>query len=288
MLPPAIKTFHMQPVAALRPYIDRLWGWEGNSGVSVPLPTLLPGTGAELYFHYGAPFLYEMNGTGRACAGPGHLFCIRHRTIELINSANVGFIAVRFKIGALDRFTDVPAQELSDRVVQIGELWGKSGNALLRQLSYAASVDECSGLIQAFLLSNLNVQSADPVVETTMRLLYRHYAGTSIEDIARAMNLGRRQLERRFLAFSGQTPSEVRSLCRFQCTVRKLFLDKSLPLADVAIANGYYDQAHFSNDFHRRVGMAPTDYFRSARAATHFYNTPLAAPGMLALPDLTV
>ena len=55
---PRMKTFHVLPAPALRPFVDRIWGWESTGGAPVPLPTLLPGTGAELYLHYGAPFRY--------------------------------------------------------------------------------------------------------------------------------------------------------------------------------------------------------------------------------------
>lgn len=65
---PRMKTFHVLPAPALRPFVDRIWGWESTGGAPVPLPTLLPGTGAELYLHYGAPFRYlAPDGQPMAC-----------------------------------------------------------------------------------------------------------------------------------------------------------------------------------------------------------------------------
>lgn len=276
--------FHTRPLAQLAPCIDRLWGWESAAGETVRLPTLLPGTGAELYFHYREPFRYPSGEDAATACPPGHLFCVRRRPIHLLPSNGVGFIAVRFKVGMIHRFTDLPATEFLDRVLPLEDLWGTAGAAILRHLSYAGSRAEKLALIQDFLIRQLRSSPPDPVVETAMSALYRQSPGISVEGLAAGLHLSRRQLERRFFRLAGQTPSEVRCLSRFQRTVRQLLLDGSADPTDRALANGYFDQAHFIRDFRRLAGATPRQHLAEARAKSHFYNTSLSPAGMLRTP----
>lgn len=272
MLP--MNIFNLIPAVALRPFIDRFWGWESASPDMVQLPTLLPGTGAELYFHFGAPFRVAAGGDAPRILSPGHLFCLRSTTVKLSPASDIGFVAVRFRIGMLQRFTGIPAQELADCQLSVEDIWGAAGAALLRRLSYAADRQQRIALITAFLLDRLG-PSTDLLVEQATTELYRRRSAVSIAALADALGLGRRQLERRWKRFSGQSPNEIKCLNRFQQTVRGLMLDPAADATDLALACGYYDQAHFIHDFQRRVGLAPHQYLRVARTKTHFYNTPL-------------
>lgn len=281
-----MNIFNRLPTDELRPFIERFWGWESTSPKVISLPTLLPGTGAELYFHYGTPFRFKAQGDDSLLTtAPGHLFCIRTVPIHLSPASDIGFIAVRFRIGMVQRFTGIPARELADCRLSVEDIWGASGARLLRHLSHAADRRERMALIQSFLVDRLRAESSDALVEQAMGTLYRQCATVSIGALAEKLDLGRRQLERRWKAFSGQSPGEIRSLSRFQKTVRALVLDPAGDAVDSALAGGYYDQAHFIHDFRRRVGLSPLRYLRSARTGTHFYNTPLGKTGILKAPD---
>ena len=280
-----MNTFHQLPSLELRPFVDRRWGWESLSHEVILLPTLLPGTGAELYFHYGEPFRIETQGSRPYVADQGHLFSIRRAPVSLLPASGIGFVAVRFKIGMLHRFTSIPADELADCHLSAEDIWGRKGACLSRHLSYAVGHQERIALIQRFLVSHLKLESVDLLIERAMTLLYRQWSTLSIEALAGILGLGRRQLERRWKTFSGQSPSEVKGLIRFQKTVRGLMLDRSANATDQALACGYFDQAHFIRDFRRRIGIPPQRYMRLTDAKTHFYNIPLRRGGILATPD---
>lgn len=283
-----MNTFQILPAPILHPFVDRLWGWENTNGDIVQLPTLLPGTGAELYFHYREPFRYAINPDRQEDCDSGHLFCIRHRPIQLSPSPNIGFIAVRFKVGMIHRFTKIPGKELLDRTLSVNEIWGASGTALLRHLSYSSTQGEKLSLIQSFLTEHLMRESLDSVTEKAMSRLYRQCSWVYVQHLAEDLNIGRRQLERRFKAFSGLSPIEIKGLSRFQHTARKLMLDASASANDIALANGYYDQSHFIHDFQRRINTTPQQYIEDARTKTHFYNTSRRLAGILRTPDASL
>ena len=106
-----MRTFHVFPDDALKPFIDRLWGWESTLDEVVLLPTVLPGTGAELYFHYRMPFRRMTEQGPQSLCDTAHLLRVRRQPIPLCSGSDVGFIAVRFRAGMLHRFTDMPGRE---------------------------------------------------------------------------------------------------------------------------------------------------------------------------------
>lgn len=279
-----MRKFHVLPDDALKPFIDRLWGWESLPDECVPLPTVLPGTGAELYFHYRMPFhRIAAQGTPSVC-DTAHLLCVRHRPIPLCSSNDLGFIAVRFRAGMLHRFTDIPGQELIDRDLSVADLWGRAGKELGLGVAEADSTLERLRLIQGFLLKQLRTKPADKLVEHAVSALYRESSSISIAHLALRLEIGQRQMERRFLAITGQSPAEVRRLGRFQKVVRTLLLAPSATPLDVALAHGYYDQSHFSRDFSELACAPPGRFLQMAQAKTHFYNTPRSTFARMTTP----
>src|SRR4030081_3256452 len=89
----ALNRFSIFPIAPLRPYVERLWGWESIGQEIVKLPTLLPGTGAEMFFHYRTPFVQDLAGKDHPLNN-AHLICVRRTPIKLCAQGCIGFIAV--------------------------------------------------------------------------------------------------------------------------------------------------------------------------------------------------
>lgn len=275
-----MRTFSHFPDATLSPYIDRIWGWEADDGKPVPLPTLLPGTGAEMVFHYHAPFRVQ-EAEGRFALDQTHLLCLRRRPLALSDSASLGFIAVRFRAGALHHFTTVPGTELIDQLPRAQDLWGAAGKSLARRVIDAGSNPERVRLLEEFLLGQLGRllsqqlchSAPDRLVTMAASLLYRDCTEISVDGLATRLGLGRRQLERRFQTVTGLTLVEAKRLARFQKTARKLLLDPSTSCADAALMHGYYDQSHFIREFRTLTSQSPLTYLGQARTRTHFYNT---------------
>lgn len=279
-----MRTFHIVPDDALKPFIDRLWGWESAPDELVLLPTVLPGTGAELYFHYRVPFRRMTARGAPILCDTAHLLCVRRQPIPLCPCSDVGFIAVRFRAGMLHRFTGLPGQDLIDRVLSSDDLWGMAGKELAHRVAESASMPERLCLIQGFLSKRLRVEPADDLVERAVSSLYREASSLSIEQLALRMQIGQRQMERRFLQLTGQSPAEIRRLGRFQKVARSLLLVPSASPLDVALAHGYYDQSHFSRDFRKLAFASPGRFLKMARAKTHFYNTPRKTFEKMATP----
>lgn len=264
-----MRTVFARPAAALQPYIDRYWSWQAAPGEVVALPLLLPGTGAEVYFHLGDRFAFADGGDSLPAA---HLLSLRASTLPLAAASGLDFVAVRIKAGGWDKLCPVPLAACLDQAPAASELWGPRADELSAQLAEAGDFATRVARLDAFFLAERR-NVGDALIGHAVERLYREPA-LRIDSLGEGLGLGRRQLERRFLAQEGLSPAAFRRLVRFQQAARKLALT-SLPALHIALDLGYYDQSHFDRDFASLAGIAPTDYRNLARRTTHFYNTPL-------------
>lgn len=65
------------------------------------------------------------------------------------------------------------------------------------------------------------------------------------------------------------TPSEYRMRCRL-CEAIALMRSKKLPLAEIALRSGFYDQSHLSTAFREHFGIAPLAYRRHLHGVSQF------------------
>ncbi|WP_295008493.1 helix-turn-helix domain-containing protein [uncultured Dechloromonas sp.] len=265
-----MKRFDSPPPLDLWPFIDRFWGCESEQ--AEVWPTLLPGTGAEIYLHYHQPFPGVGLGT--------HLACFRSESSSLGQAGAVGFVAIRFRTGMLARFTDHPLASLNDQVLDLEALWSGAGRVLYSRFLEAATIAERLALLHGFLRRQL--RSGDHLVEIAADAIYQRGSVLQMAELATQSGLGLRQLERRFQAVLGVSPARLRGLVRFQKTCRQLFLDPDATILDTALAHDYYDHAHFCRNFRQLSGRSPQAYFSEARGLTHFYNTPRKLCGTVA------
>lgn len=79
-----------------------------------------------------------------------------------------------------------------------------------------------------------------------------------LSALAKIVGMSKYQFIRWFKTHAGVTPFEYILLKRVGCG--KKLIQKGLPLIDVSLDSGFYDQSHFSNYFKKYVGMSPSAY----------------------------
>ncbi|WP_417742579.1 GlxA family transcriptional regulator [Salipiger sp.] len=86
----------------------------------------------------------------------------------------------------------------------------------------------------------------------------------TVEDLARELDVGRRTLERRFLADLGQTPLKVYLDLRLERALQRL-RGSEASVTEVALACGFCDGPHLSRTLKAERGVTPAEY-RKAQA----------------------
>ena len=107
----------------------------------------------------------------------------------------------------------------------------------------------------------------DTGVVRTLRYIQGHAAeAISVRDVARAVSVSRRSLERRYRAALGRTPGDDLRQTR-TAIAKELLIETDLPMPLVAEKSGFSDAKVFGMAFRSQAGMAPSAFraqFRSA------------------------
>jgi AraC family carnitine catabolism transcriptional activator len=99
-----------------------------------------------------------------------------------------------------------------------------------------------------------------PVVREAITLIERHMADPlSVPDVAEALGVSQRQLERQFRHNIGCTVVQFSLLLRLQ-HARVLLIATDLGIREIATASGFNTLSHFAYSFGKYFGRRPSDY----------------------------
>jgi AraC family transcriptional regulator len=86
----------------------------------------------------------------------------------------------------------------------------------------------------------------------------------SLEDLAADMGVSVRQLHREVLRATGMSPYRYILMQRTE-RARQLIIAGQLSLSEVALAVGFYDQAHMSHTFRKLLGAPPSHFSNTTK-----------------------
>jgi transcriptional regulator GlxA family with amidase domain len=125
------------------------------------------------------------------------------------------------------------------------------------------------------LLAQLRWSSArHPAVAFALDAIQRAPHVATIGQLTARIGLSRRRFIERFAAEVGLTPKVFCRVQRFQRALALIERGRDVDWIEVALAGGYYDQAHFIHDFRAFASVNPTTYVRARGTARN--HIPLA------------
>ncbi|MGO4616610.1 helix-turn-helix domain-containing protein [Nocardia sp. 2YAB30] len=171
-----------------------------------------------------------------------------------------GCVRLRLAPGAVRSLLGVPAADLTDRTVRLEDLPGLAADLATELVELAP--DE--------VLRYLEDELPHRIVDDPAQREHRHLLATavaaisadqpvSVPEVAARLSVSERQLRNLFASGIGVSPKHFARIDR----VRKILSHAgTIPWAELAAANGYYDQSHMSADFRTLMGVPPTMFFR--------------------------
>ena len=101
---------------------------------------------------------------------------------------------------------------------------------------------------------------ADAKVTEALRFIEQETAAhLQVDDVAGAVSMSRRNLERRFRNSMGRTVYDEIRRRRLE-TAKQLLCDRQISILRIALDSGFSSASDLSNAFKRHLGMTPTDY----------------------------
>jgi AraC-like DNA-binding protein len=154
---------------------------------------------------------------------------------------------------------------MTDRTMQLVDLWGAPARSLFERLGAVGSLREFGSALDAVLRPR---NPPDAAQRGLWRLAGR--AG-SLDVLISETGLSSRQFRRACLERAGVSPKYLQRILRFRRTadwIRKLARGAAQPSwAQFAVACGYYDQAHFIREFEEFSSVTPVRFLQSLRPA---------------------
>jgi AraC-like DNA-binding protein len=246
------------PARGLAAYVREYVGWVDRSSLPVRRREL-PSGNVPLVINFGAR-VRERKAASAEWTEHGTFTAGLHDAYTLVESAGPSEgLQVDFTALGARLFYDRPLGDLSNRTVDLADLFERATSRLLDRLHAARSWELRFDILDREIAARVAAarRPARQVV-WTWRQLASTRGRARIAGLLRETGWSERHLAARFREEIGLTPKAFARTLRFSSAVRTLTSPGRGSLAEVAQACGYFDQAHFTRDFREFAGTTPT------------------------------
>lgn len=249
------------PAPALRRYIEHYWSVSPAAGEAVDLRvTVFVDARADLIANFGAPYTREVLGSPPRRMRRANLDAQRLHPIRITQRGDVRICGARFHLGGVAPFAQTPLHAFTDGTPSPAAVFGDTFSALEGALRDAPDLDAQARCLDAFFLRALTDDPVRGRFERALDHLVAAGGASTVAELADVAEVSARHLDRLFARHLGISPKIVARVLRFQSALRALMRDPGCSLAELAVAWGYFDQAHFVRDFKRFSGGVPRGY----------------------------
>jgi AraC-like DNA-binding protein len=157
--------------------------------------------------------------------------------------------------------TGRPAAELWDLSVELSDAVGRTGLELWERLQDSLPWERRFGICDLVLSRLAKERAVSAPLRHCWRTLVAAGGGVSVRDLAAEVGWSRQHLARRFRDEFGAGPKVAARILRFE-RARTMLQSPPLrlPLSEIALACGYFDQAHLNRDFAQLARCTPTEW----------------------------
>jgi len=239
-----------EPGAGIAPFVEHYWS------VRYDLP---PGeTHTQTILSYPNVHLaFEEDESGRRAL----IYGIPHPSFVRTLRGRGRVLGVKFRAGGFHPFWRQDISRLTGRTVPAAELFGPRADEWMNRVLDAGDSAAMAAQAEAALVARL--PERDPSAELADRIVRMAMQDRDVIKVEQLCGLSAMsvcQLQRLFRRYAGVGPKWVIKRFRLQEAAERIERDPDLPLADLAMELGYFDQAHFIKDFKSVLGMPPAAY----------------------------
>lgn len=191
---------------------------------------------------------------------------VRTQPITIPSGRGSRMLIVAFKKGKAHPFYDFPMSELADLVVDADLIFGKKLCNLREQLLNTPSIHQMFLLIEEFLLQqagdSLHANTPSKCVEYAVSNITNRPNILGFQQLSSEMGYSQKHFINLFKKQVGVPPKQYLKIMRFQKAICEIENKQLIHWGSVAMESGFYDQAHFINDFKSFSGFTPNEYMK--------------------------
>lgn len=182
---------------------------------------------------------------------------------DFVTKGSAGIFGAKFYPYAIPALFEMPANELTNQMLTLNLLLGRKGIELAESIFLTNNFKERVDIMIRFLTNQIRLtKPLDERILNAVHFINAQNGNTNTESLTKTVFLSERQLQRKFKEMVGLSPKSYSKIVRFEYA-KNCFETNSQPLTDIAISSGYYDQAHFNQDFKTLSGYNPKEYYQN-------------------------
>jgi AraC-like DNA-binding protein len=250
-----------QPRSPLSQFVELFWSREGEN-LPETQSRLLPIGSMELVInlHEDRIPLFDCSSRSQVGSTNGMMICGSHSESFIINNdSKISMMGVHFKPGGNAPFFALPAGELHNQQISLDEVWQGRAAELRDRLLESPTVASRFWVLEQFLLMVMEPPNRYAAVTIALQKFER-YPTTRVSEVIDEIGFSPRHFNQLFRDRVGLTPKLFCRVRRLQQALDLISGKDRVDWADVAIACGYFDQAHFIHDFRMFANCTPTEY----------------------------
>lgn len=237
--------------------------WFINSDIDIPTNAkeyLHPEGGVGIILNYADPLQFD----GIEQIDPCILDGTNTLTRELGLKGVLDAVGIRFKAAGAHLLFSLPLNELKNETLSLANTPLKNFPGLYSKLAHAKTFSAKVSTIENWLCKSIQTEAnTSNIVKQSLQLIKNQKGLVTIESVAKKLDYNQRRIERLFNSQVGMTPKEYSRNLRIKAA-REYIKSNNHSFTEIAYDLGYYDQAHFINQFKKVTGITPREYLRKS------------------------
>lgn len=259
------QEFHI-PRFPLNQFVEYLFFYEGIS-FEHKVDRFLPNGDTEILIDFNdqPQYIYD-NDSLKEIQACHNIWAsgIRTEPITIPAGTHARMMVIMCKKGMAYPFFPFPMDEIVDSVLDADLIWGTSF-AYLREslLTALPDLDEVFRLTEEFLIRNfLDQPLLNPCVEYAIGEILARPNQISLASLSNKIGYSQKHFIGMFKRQVGIAPKSFLKILRFQKAITDIERAARVDWTAISYDSGFYDQAHFINDFKTFSGFTPEQYLK--------------------------
>lgn len=250
-----------EPSEPLRPYIKSYIVLEDPAGIiKGRRMSIYPSGYPELVISYGDTVTFEDSADFLLKAERGYLGGQISRPVHYRCSGSFKSLSIIFRPWGFYGLTGIPQGEFKEKRTDLEQILGRKMERCIEAICTAPGTEAKARAADSFFVRCFYASEID---ERIVRLIHaanmieRSFGRLDLSDLADALNINIKTMERYFKNLAGITPKVFSRIVRFNKALN-LLNSASMPPGDIAYSLGYFDQSHFINEIKQFTGRTPS------------------------------
>jgi len=117
--------------------------------------------------------------------------------------------------------------------------------------------------LEDVILNKIPDVNSNKDLDRALQIIYENSGHIGISQLAKEADISERHLRRIFRQIVGLGPKQYCKIIQFNAAFEALQIGDEKRIFSQAMKSGYYDQAHFINDFKAMLGQSPMKFLKS-------------------------